>query len=99
MLSPAQQAAEKLLKAALASRGVDYPQTHDLERLLKLAVQDFPPLGSFRGRLASFSTYAVVMRYDATIHATREETLIGRKTVAELRAALYSLLPAEILPS
>lgn len=30
-----QQAAEKLLKALLAERNVDYPLTHDLERLLR----------------------------------------------------------------
>jgi HEPN domain-containing protein len=31
-----QQAAEKLLKALLAERNVDYPLTHDVERLLRL---------------------------------------------------------------
>lgn len=30
----AQQAVEKLLKAVLASRGIDYPFTHDVSRLL-----------------------------------------------------------------
>ena len=93
-----QQAAEKLLKAALASRGVDYPFTHDLERLLKLATREFSELASFRGRLSGFSTYAVEMRYDASIRATREETLAGTETVRELRAVVHSLLPPEALP-
>lgn len=36
-----QQAAEKLLKALLASRSIEYPRTHDLEALLDLALPDF----------------------------------------------------------
>jgi HEPN domain-containing protein len=32
-----QQAVEKLLKAVLADRDVDFPKTHDLVRLLRLA--------------------------------------------------------------
>jgi HEPN domain-containing protein len=32
----AQQAAEKMLKAVLASRGVDYPKTHNLRVLIEL---------------------------------------------------------------
>ena len=32
----AQQAAEKMLKAALASQGIDYPKTHNLRVLMEL---------------------------------------------------------------
>jgi HEPN domain-containing protein len=39
-----QQAAEKMLKALLASRGIGYPLTHDLRALLNLAVKEFPKL-------------------------------------------------------
>lgn len=35
----AQQCVEKLLKAVLASRGVDFPFTHDLEALRRLLVE------------------------------------------------------------
>lgn len=35
----AQQAVEKLLKAVLASRQIDYPFTHDIERLIRLLRQ------------------------------------------------------------
>jgi len=93
-----QQAAEKLLKAALVTRNADFPFTHDLEGLLKLAAPEFPALAVFEGRLAGFSTYAVDMRYDAAIRASREETLAGRETVKELRALLHKLLPPEALP-
>ncbi|MEK6409399.1 MAG: HEPN domain-containing protein [Acidobacteriota bacterium] len=37
-----QQAAEKMLKALLASRGVDYPRTHDLRALINLAAKEVP---------------------------------------------------------
>ena len=82
-----QQAAEKFLKAALVTRDVDYPFTHDLERLLRLATEEFPALAPFQGRLTGFSRYAVDMRYDASIVASREETLAGRETVQDLRPA------------
>ena len=80
------------------TRNADYPFTHELEGLLKLAVPEFPALAVFEGRLAGFSTYAVDMRYNAAIRASREETLAGRETVRDLRAVLRTLLPPEALP-
>lgn len=59
----AQQAAEKLLKAALARRRVSYPFTHDLERLLELveeALGESPPGEESIGALAP---WAVEFRY------------------------------------
>ena len=59
----AQQAAEKLLKAALARRRVSYPLTHDLELLLELveaAVGGPPPE---EGSIAALTPWAVEFRY------------------------------------
>lgn len=59
----AQQAAEKALKAWLALRGVQYPRTHDLRRLLELLedrgeqVREFWPL-------LEYSQFAVLHRYE-----------------------------------
>jgi HEPN domain-containing protein len=39
-----QQTAEKILKALLASRDVEYPRTHNVEALLDLAVPLYPDL-------------------------------------------------------
>lgn len=36
----AQQASEKMLKALLAARGVDYPKTHNLRVLIELLALD-----------------------------------------------------------
>ena len=46
----AQQAVEKLLKAVLASRGVEYPRTHNLRVLVELLGKDSGPSGVFMGR-------------------------------------------------
>ena len=59
----AQQAAEKLMKAALARRRVGYPFTHDLERLLELvaeAVGHGPPAEE---SVAALTPWAVEFRY------------------------------------
>lgn len=59
----AQQAAEKLMKAALARRRVGYPFTHDLERLLELVedtVGESPP---DEESVAALTPWAVEFRY------------------------------------
>lgn len=59
----AQQAAEKLLKAALARRRVTYPFTHDLERLLELAEGALGERPPEEGSLAALTPWAVEFRY------------------------------------
>lgn len=93
-----QAAAEKLLKALLASRGVEYPRTHDLEALLDLVLPDHPDLDSFRERLLGLTSYAVEMRYDATLYPDREEVLSALETVKDLRSTIHRLLPEEARP-
>ena len=43
-----QQAAEKILKAILASREIIYPKTHDLDDLFDLVPSDLAEIHSFR---------------------------------------------------
>jgi len=93
-----QQAAEKLLKAALVVRGVDYPLTHDLKRLIDLAVAEYPLLAEFRTRLPAYTEFAVVMRYDEAAYPTREETMEALETVGRLRESIHKLLPPEARP-
>ncbi len=61
----AQQAAEKSLKALLASEGMDYPLTHDIEQLLLLCAPRFPQVEGFLDNAYLFSLYGVAVRYDA----------------------------------
>ena len=93
-----QQTAEKLLKAALTSRNIEYPVTHDLVRLVDLAAEEFPELAGFREALSGFFPYAVRMRYDEALYPTREEAVSALLVVENLRQVVYRLLPSEARP-
>ena len=93
-----QQAAEKLLKALLASRNIEYPRTHDVEALLDLALTEFAVLDGFRERLLGLSAYAVEMRYDADLYPDREEVMVALETVRDLRREISQLLSEEAQP-
>jgi HEPN domain-containing protein len=93
-----QQAAEKMLKALIASRGVDYPRTHDLRALINLATTEVPELERFRERLLPLNSYAVEMRYDDALDPDSEEVSNALSTSEELRDAVLDLLPPEARP-
>jgi HEPN domain-containing protein len=58
-----QQCVEKYLKARLEEAGIAFPKTHDLERLLDLAVAVEPMWAALRPALAAITDYAVEVRY------------------------------------
>lgn len=58
-----QQAAEKMLKALLASRGMEYPFTHDLLLLLENVLKINSDAEKLRDDLAILMPYAVEIRY------------------------------------
>src|SRR5438105_14978913 len=58
-----QQCVEKYLKARLVEGGVKFPRTHDLERLLDVAVKLEPLWLSLRPAMPSITDYAVESRY------------------------------------
>jgi HEPN domain-containing protein len=60
-----QQTVEKLLKALLAERNVDYPKTHSLLRLVHLASEERYELPEFVHELVALNRYAVIERYEA----------------------------------
>lgn len=59
-----QQAVEKLLKALLAERSVEFPKTHDLVRLLHLARAESYDIPLVEEDLALLSPFAVALRYE-----------------------------------
>lgn len=69
----AQQSAEKIFKAVLIAKGIEYPKTHDLVALYELleSHQDEPPVSA--NTLAELSPYAVNLRYEA---AAEDELLM-----------------------
>ena len=89
------QCAEKLIKAFLNWKQVQYPKTHVLTALLDLAVPHQPDLEHFRPRLLGMVTYAVEMRYDDEIYPTDEEIQSGIQTARELYQRICFLLPPQ----
>jgi HEPN domain-containing protein len=93
-----QQAAEKLLKAYLVTKGVQPPFTHDLLLLLEHVLPHCADAERLRDDLASLMPYAVGARYpDESSTPTREDALEARQAAQHvlewLRYHLESLFP------
>lgn len=93
----AQQAAEKLLKAALAARGVDYPRTHRLGDLLDLARERGLALPEEFDRLHELTPFAVEYRYEFFAEEVDKplNRQVVRAEVQRLRVWVETLLAAE----
>jgi HEPN domain-containing protein len=65
----AQQAVEKSLKAVLASRGIDFPFSHDLARLMTLCQSAGMPVPVALADADRLTPYAVRFRYGAAVAA------------------------------
>ncbi|MCK4342347.1 MAG: HEPN domain-containing protein [Phycisphaerae bacterium] len=76
----AQQAAEKMLKAFLASRGQRLSRTHDLIALLAEAVAAGGPLEMLESDCRLLTPYAVLLRYPGAGEEPSESD--GREAVA-----------------
>jgi HEPN domain-containing protein len=64
-----QQAVEKALKAALASREVEFPYTHDLDGLIELCRANGLDVPATLDGVENLAPYGVHMRYGA-LHAS-----------------------------
>jgi HEPN domain-containing protein len=89
----AQQAIEKALKALLTASQVAFPRTHDLLRLLDLALPLLPDLAGYRVQFADMESYAVDIRYpDMGFDPSREDAIaalvVAEEVVAKIRTAL-----------
>ncbi len=87
----AQQALEKLLKAALAQAGVAPPRIHDLGKLLSLLADSgmTPPVSMEEAR--AMVPWAVEFRYDDVLEERLDRTA-ACETVEKLRAWVDDLL-------
>ncbi len=81
-----QQCVEKYLKARLEEAGIAYPKTHDLERLLDLALPIEPLWAPLRPALVGITDYAVEVRYPGrtTTPAEARQLLNDTARVREL---------------
>ena len=90
----AQQAAEKLLKAALAASGVTYPRTHRLGQLLDLGQDHDLELPAEFEELSRLTPFAVEYRYE--FYAEEVEPPLDRQSVLDqvrrLRAWVENLI-------
>jgi HEPN domain-containing protein len=84
----AQQAGENAIKACLVCEQVEFPKTHDLNRLRELVPSDWAVAGVKQG-LASLSEWAAESRYPGNwVEATREDAEESVRTAqAVLEAA------------
>jgi len=88
----AQQAAEKMLKAVLASRGVDYPKTHNLRVLIELLAQAGIKLPEEFAEITRLSQFGTTFRYDNFEPAPQGERMKWLESIRSLRAFLEPLL-------
>ena len=86
-----QQYVEKLLKALLTLSGIESPKTHDVRRLVQLAVPLVPELSELLDPADLFTEYAVALRYPDEWRETEPEEIRNLIAISKQFAAL--LLP------
>lgn len=69
----AQQASEKLLKAALATLGLGYPRTHDLGVLIDLLTKGGVVLPDELADIDRLTPFGTVFRYDEILAVTGQD--------------------------
>lgn len=92
----AQQAVEKLLKAVLANRNVEYPRVHDIDRLVDLLEAhdgSLPPQARQLDELTPWATpWATQLRYDELLDMER----LDRQATRQLVEAVLDWADAEL---
>ena len=88
----AQQAAEKLLKAALVSRGVEYPRTHNLSVLIELLAKADVVLPQELADVDRLTPFGTVFRYDEVLPQSRQDRSQWLSWIRVLRAFVESML-------
>ena len=89
----AQQAAEKLLKAVLAARGIDFPRTHSIRFLLDhLADHGLAAPAQLDG-VTQLYPFAVQLRYEAPLDEEPLDRPAVRELLERLRDWTASLVP------
>ena len=91
----AQQAAEKLLKAVLASRGIEFPRTHSLRYLIDtLADHQLGPPEDVQA-LSALYPFAVQLRYEAP----SDDEPFDRTAARDLLERLHSWTTEQLPPT
>ncbi|MFO7899062.1 MAG: HEPN domain-containing protein [Planctomycetota bacterium] len=89
----AQQAAEKYLKAYLASRGTDFPFTHNLARLVDVCSQDAAEFNELLASAAELTPYAVELRYDDGFWPDTETAKSAYRSAIRIKTFVQERVP------
>jgi HEPN domain-containing protein len=89
----AQQAVEKLLKAVLANRQVEYPRVHDIDRLVDLLETHDGSLPPQARQLDELTPWATQLRYDELLDMER----LDRQAAQQLVDAVLKWADAELV--
>ena len=95
----AQQAAEKYIKAFLLNADVEFPYTHNLERLVEICCAVDPSFEELVDVVESLTPYAVELRYDAEFWPSDEEVKDARSRTLKVRDFVVGRLPSSIVES
>ncbi len=88
----AQQAAEKMLKAVLAARQVDYPKTHNLRVLVELLFAEGVRLPEKLSEIDRLTQFGTTFRYDSISIADSRDRMIWLGWIRDLRAFVEPLI-------
>jgi len=88
----AQQAAEKMLKALLAARAVDYPKTHNLRVLVELLSAEGIRLPEKLAEIDRLTQFGTTFRYDSISIADGRDRMIWLGWIRDLRAFVEPML-------
>ena len=88
----AQQAGEKMLKALLAAREVDYPKTHNLRVLVELLSAEGIRLPEKLAEIDRLTQFGTTFRYDSISIADGRDRMIWLGWIRELRAFVEPLI-------
>jgi HEPN domain-containing protein len=89
----AQQAAEKYLKALLVRYQIEFPKTHDLDRLLDLVATTSEPLACSLREIGALTMYGVETRYPADLpDLTLAEAQAAVRLAIKARDAVFSTI-------
>ena len=94
-----QQAAEKAVKGYLAFRDHPLEKTHDVEKLVDLAVSYELGFEDWRRAAEALTPYATAFRYPPVRETDQDEYERAQEAAAGLFAFVCSLLPKEALPA
>ena len=95
----AQQMSEKCLKAFLFHRGVSFPYTHNLTKLVEICAGTDQTFRSLLPTVAPLTPYAVELRYDDSFWPSRQVAEDARSSALSVLRFVVERLPADISKS